>query len=266
MNKKCLIVRPDYFDRILSGELTQWFLPVTPRSLKDLIQLNKRGFEVEDVDGSSIPVHYDAIEFMTCNVDKWNTILVEIKDAHTEVFANEDGNPFWYEHSEHDWLVQQVVYDLGKIIEKNLYIPRNEQGERLPLAKPKKDSKPILDLVIDQDIFNRILNGKLNHMSCEINTTVSRKLVETESDGIPVWSGDFNSIPLHYDAIRFYAGRNRGRDSMLVEVTDIYTEISVIDGDQVVYRRLNGEDWFLEDVVYVLGKIIRKNIHQKPAK
>ena len=265
MNKTCHIIREDYFDRILSGELKQWFLPVTPRSIKGLIQLNDKGFEIEDEGGNSLPVNYDAIEFMVCRDSKWDIILVQILNAHTETFCNDNGEPFWYQHSEHDWVVQQVVYDLGDIIEKKLYIPRNEQGERLPLiTKPKSQSSPIIEVPIKQEDFDLMLVGKIKKVSYEINPTVSRKFVETESDGTPIWSGDFNSIPIHYDSIRFRViGKGSGRDSILVEIKDTYTEIPCINGSQVFFRRINGDDWFIEDVVYVLGRIIRKNVHDK---
>ena len=256
MKIETYIVHPDLFDRILSGEMTQYFVPVTPKTIDKLIQLNEKGFEVEDADGNSIPVHYDAIEFMTSQDSQCDSILVEVKDAYAEMFVNEYGEPFWFRNGDQDWAVQQVVYNLGSILEKSLY---RKPGSK---SKARLKNKPlrIIDLKVNQERFDDILSGAITEERRDIRPSNSRTFVETDSNGIPVWGGDFNSIPLHYDAIRFYMGRKRGGQSILVEVKEIHTELSVMENNQVICYSEKGAYWFLEEVVYTLGEILEQKL------
>lgn len=71
------------------------------------------------------------------------------------------------------------------------------------------------------------------------------------------------SIPVRYDAIRFFVGYHKERDSALVEVTDAYVEMPVDeDGKTIDYEYgtdpKTGEPmvWSVESVVYDLGKIL----------
>ena len=175
-----LILKQVYFDQILKGEKTQEFRDVKPTTVKKLLQLDDEGYEVEDENGNAQPIKYDAIRFYVGYNKDRDTMLIEVKDAHCEIFTDairdEQGNaiqfkardgkpifyaideegyfllddkgeyievgededfrcapmecangdecveidkPIEYEHEGRLWVAEQVVYDLGKILECN---------------------------------------------------------------------------------------------------------------------------------------------------
>lgn len=118
-----LIIKQKYFDAILEGRKVQEFREVRPTTVKKYIELDEDGYEREDEYGNAIPIKYDAIRFFVgYNADR-DTALVEVVGVHTEVFVDEDDNPLMYEYGVDKngepqvWVAEQVVYDLGKILE-----------------------------------------------------------------------------------------------------------------------------------------------------
>ena len=67
-------------------------------------------------------------------------------------------------------------------------------------------------------------------------------------------------VPIKYDAIRFFVGYNKDRDSALVNVNDAIVEFFVDEnGEDIVYE-YNGAEYVAAQVVYDLGDVIEKNI------
>ena len=86
-----LIIKQKFFDEIMSGKKRQEYREIRPNTQKKYCQLDADGFCVE-VNGELQPKHYDAI----------NHNLIE------------------YTHQGETYLAAQVVYDLGKVIEKHV--------------------------------------------------------------------------------------------------------------------------------------------------
>lgn len=116
-----LIIKQVWFDKIMSGEKTKEYREVKPTTVKKLIQLDDEGYEVEDEYGNSVPVKYDAIRLFCGYAKDRDTALVEVKNAYTEMFVDEKGELITYEYDGRDWIAEQVVYELGAILEKNIH-------------------------------------------------------------------------------------------------------------------------------------------------
>lgn len=121
-------LKQKYFDAILAGRKVQEFREVRPTTIKRLIQLDKDGFDVEDENGFSIPIKYDAILFYTgaYNSKKRDCCLVEVSDSYTQYFTDENGDVIEYQvddgvNEPYWWQESQVVYELGKILAVNIY-------------------------------------------------------------------------------------------------------------------------------------------------
>ena len=121
-----LIIKQVYFDMIMSGEKTQEFREVKPTTAKKLVQLDADGFEIVDEDGNAQPVEYDAIRFYVGYNANRDSALVEVKDAYCEIFVDEDNNVIEYEYNGHIWVAEQVVYNLGKVLESDIH-PKNKK-------------------------------------------------------------------------------------------------------------------------------------------
>lgn len=121
-----LIIKQKYFDAILAGRKVQEFREVRPSTVKKYIQMDSDGYEVEDENGNAVPVKYDAIQFFVgYNTDR-DSALVEVTGEHTEMFVDDNNEPITYESGIGPdgkplvWVAEQVVFDLGKILEHNI--------------------------------------------------------------------------------------------------------------------------------------------------
>lgn len=109
-----LIIKQKFFDEILSGKKTQEFREIRPTTQKKYCQLDADGYCVEK-DGVLQPKRYDAIQFFVGYNKDRASALVEVKDAQIELFEDEN-----HTYQGEIYLAAQVVYDLGKVIEKHV--------------------------------------------------------------------------------------------------------------------------------------------------
>ena len=121
-----LIIKQKYFDLIMQGRKVQEVREVRPSTVKKYIQLDDEGYEIEDENDNSIPIKYDAIKFFVGYNKDRDSALVEVTSAYTEIFVDDKGEPITYEHGVDSdgepllWYAQQVVYNLGRILEHNI--------------------------------------------------------------------------------------------------------------------------------------------------
>ena len=132
MNVLTLSIKQKYFDEILSGKKKQEFREIRPTNAKKYFRylLNGKEYDEETLppeeeeagDVDLIPVKYDAIKFLTGSYSgKRPYAIVEVKDAHIEILCDEEGNDIIYKYNGKEYLAAQVVYDLGKVIDKSNY-------------------------------------------------------------------------------------------------------------------------------------------------
>ena len=118
-----LIIKKVYFDKIINFKKKQEFREVKHNTIKKLIQIYEDGYEVEDENGNSIPIKYDAIQFYVGYNKDRDSALVEVKDEYCEIFVDENNEPITYEEgTDKDgnplvWVAEQVVFNLGKVLE-----------------------------------------------------------------------------------------------------------------------------------------------------
>lgn len=120
-----LSIKQKYLDAIKDGRKVQEFREVRPNNIQKLLQLDSDGFEKEDENANAIPVEYDAIFFTS--KETGDTALVEVKRARCEIMVDEHHVPIEYEYNGQIWVVERVVYDLGKIIKHNVNSRSNEK-------------------------------------------------------------------------------------------------------------------------------------------
>lgn len=110
-----LLIRQKYLDAIKDGRKVQEFREVRPNNIKKYLQLDEEGYEIEDENANAVPIEYDAIKFTS--KETGDTALVEVKAARSEIMLDDNHNPIEYEYNGQTWVVERVVYDLGKIID-----------------------------------------------------------------------------------------------------------------------------------------------------
>ena len=127
----------------------------------------------------------------------------------------------------------------------------------------------ILNLIIKQKYFDAIMAGRKVQEFREVRPTTIKKLLQLDEEGYEVEDEYGNAQPIKYDAIRFFVGYNKDRDSALVEVESAYCEIFVFYDDKpIVYesgvdKDGNPLEWIAEQVVFNLGRILEKDIRDK---
>lgn len=110
-----LPIKQKYLEAVKDGRKVQEFREVRPHNIKKLLQLDEEGFELVDENDNSLPIEYDAILFKSRETG--DTALVEVSGAHSEMMVDDNDEVIEYEYNGLLWVVQRVVYDLGKIIE-----------------------------------------------------------------------------------------------------------------------------------------------------
>lgn len=124
-----------------------------------------------------------------------------------------------------------------------------------------------LNLIIKQVYFDQIINGTKTQEFREVKPTTIKKLLQLDEDGYELEDENGNAIPIHYDAIQFYVGYNKNRDSALVEVKNEYCEIFLDENNEpIIYedgtdKEGNPLEWVAEQVVFNLGKVLE--VHRK---
>lgn len=112
-----LAIEKQELDRILNGEKTQECREIHPSNLARYIELDEEGFEREDEDQTSVPIIYDAIQFVTFDTPEPESAIVEVTGTWTQMFTREeDGELILYKYQGQDWIAEQVIYELGKIL------------------------------------------------------------------------------------------------------------------------------------------------------
>ena len=116
-----LVVNQSNFNQILSGEKKQEFRDIKPTTARKYVETDEDGYPTWDKKGNSKPLHYDALHlFVGYNPDR-DSMLIEVKSSHTELLVDKDGEPILYKHKGEDWLMDQIVYDLGEVLEKDIH-------------------------------------------------------------------------------------------------------------------------------------------------
>lgn len=114
-----LIIKQKYFDEILAGSKTQEFREIRPNSQSKYCELDNEGYTLYDEEkGIYVPRKYDAIRFYVGYRKDRASALVEVKDAKIELFVDDNNEFIEYEHNGKTYIMAQVVYDLGQVLEK----------------------------------------------------------------------------------------------------------------------------------------------------
>ena len=132
---------------------------------------------------------------------------------------------------------------------------------------PKYDNMglKVINLIIKQKYFDAILSGKKKKEYREIRPQNERKYVLIDDEGYAVEDENGNCKPVQYDAIRFFVGYNKDRDTALVRITGAYTEMFVDErGEPISYQYGKDENgdpitYYAEQIVYELGEILNKS-------
>lgn len=128
-----LSIKQKWFDEIVAGKKTQEFREIRPSNSHKNIRyvLNGREYKnpedmpsEEDEPGEVTlsSVKYDAIKFLTGEYKgKRPYIVVEVKSAEIQILTDENDKEIELEEKGVKYIAAQIVYNLGKIIEKSNY-------------------------------------------------------------------------------------------------------------------------------------------------
>ncbi len=133
----------------------------------------------------------------------------------------------------------------------------------------------VLNLIIKQKWFDEILAGRKTEEYREVRPTTLKKYLRYEVDGKEYETLDhpdlkdrkadleFSLNIIDYDAIRFFVGYNKDRDSALVEVKDAFLTLFTDDNDEYITYDHDGNTYIASEMTYKLGKVLEQNVHPK---
>lgn len=111
----------------------------------------------------------------------------------------------------------------------------------------------VLQLIIKQNFFDEIIKGAKKQEFREVRPTTQKKYVVLDEE-------DAITDIIQYDAIQFFVGYNKDRDSALVEVVGAHLEEVVDENDKPIYYDYKGQQNQMIDIIYDLGKVIEKSV------
>lgn len=119
----------------------------------------------------------------------------------------------------------------------------------------------ILTLIIKQKFFDEIVNGRKSIEYRDVTRTNAKKLVQTDENGYLIENQESNVSPYYpknYDAIRFYVGYQKDRDTALIKVKNVVNKAVLTDDGKFIYDGdPQSADFFVFSVnEYYLGEAI----------
>lgn len=123
-------IKQKYFDEILAGTKKTETREIRPQNAGKYIYYHtadkdytaKEVDEIpDDVDVELKAIKYDALKLLTgAYSGKRPYIIVEVKDANPYIITDGDGNDVVYEQDGKEYLLAEIEYKLGDILEKHL--------------------------------------------------------------------------------------------------------------------------------------------------
>lgn len=113
----------------------------------------------------------------------------------------------------------------------------------------------ILNLIITQAWFDRIMSGNKKQEFRDIKPTTQRRYCEVDKEGYCI-ERNGEIVPRHYDAIRFCVGYRKDRDTALVRVKDAHIELVEDENGALITDYYKGEEYNVAQAVYDLGERI----------
>lgn len=136
MNVLYLTIKQKYFDAILAGTKKEEFREVRPttfskylrylvcgeefKSLNDVPDEDKYIKDLEENGFDVVPIEYDALKLCVGYAKERDEMLVEVKGITLESFVDDNNEPIYYEYKGNQYIMSQMVYELGDIIETKL--------------------------------------------------------------------------------------------------------------------------------------------------
>ena len=130
MKTLSLIIKREFFDKILSGEKTTETREIRPKTASKYIyyvnndtgeHYTPKEFDsAPDTPGgfSFEPIKYDAIQLYVGYNKNRPSALVEVKDAKIYEIVDENDKVITYEYEGEEYLLTQIDYTLGKVLHK----------------------------------------------------------------------------------------------------------------------------------------------------
>ena len=107
----------------------------------------------------------------------------------------------------------------------------------------------VLNLIIKQEYFDEIISGEKKQEFREVKPTTVKKLIQLDEEGYEREDEYGNAIPVEYDAIKFAVGYRKDRDTALVEVKGVHSEIFTEpymdeEGNAILFKCRGGKPIF----------------------
>ena len=91
-----LIIKQQYFDEIMAGTKKQENREIKPSTERRYIQFDQEGYPIEDENGNTVPIHYDALLLYVGYQPNREAALVEVVSAETAIYVDDNREPIFY--------------------------------------------------------------------------------------------------------------------------------------------------------------------------
>lgn len=128
MKTLTLIIKQKFFDQIIDGTKKAETREIRAKTAHKYIcyedaegDIYQKNTDVpEGIEVDVVPVKYDALQLYVGYNKGRASALVEVKSADIVIITNEDGEAVEYEYDGRTYLMAEIDYQLGNIIDKNI--------------------------------------------------------------------------------------------------------------------------------------------------
>lgn len=91
-----LVIKQQYFDEIIAGTKRQESREIKPSTERKYIVFGDDGYAIEDENGNTVPLRYDALLLYVGYKPEREAALVEVESAETALYVDDNNEPIFY--------------------------------------------------------------------------------------------------------------------------------------------------------------------------
>ncbi|MBR5716202.1 MAG: hypothetical protein IKX59_06405 [Bacteroidales bacterium] len=91
-----LIIKNQYFDDIMAGTKKQESREIKPSTERKYILFDQDGYPIEDENGNTVPIQYDALLLYAGYQSNRQAALVGVESAETALYIDDNNEPIFY--------------------------------------------------------------------------------------------------------------------------------------------------------------------------
>ena len=126
-----LIIKQKYFDEIIAGTKKQESREIKPSTERKYILFDNEGYPIEDENGNTVPIQYDALLLYVGYQPNREAALLEVVSAETALYVDDNNEPIFYfidKHTRKEVFPRYYDEDTHEALDENNNVIENYEA------------------------------------------------------------------------------------------------------------------------------------------